>query len=46
MPAEQMKQAQDITEQRKAEKLPEWVLRESSIRACAMEIVNSGRISA
>lgn len=37
---EQMKQAQGITEQLKAEKPMEWVQRVNNIRACAMEIVN------
>ena len=34
-----MKQAQGITEQRKAENALEWVGRMNNIRACAMEIV-------
>lgn len=38
--AEQMKQAQGITEQLKAENALEWVGRMNNIRACAMEIVN------
>lgn len=37
---EQMKQAQGITEQLKAENQLEWVRRINNIRACAMEIVN------
>ena len=37
---EQMKQAQGITEQLKAENALEWVRRMNNIRACAMEIVN------
>ncbi len=37
---EQMKQAQGITEQRKAENALEWIGRMNNIRACAMEIVN------
>ncbi len=37
---EQMKQAQGITEQLKAENALEWVGRLNNIRACAMEIVN------
>ena len=36
---EQMKQAQGITEQLKAEKTLEWVGRMNNIRACAMEIL-------
>ena len=36
----QMKQAQGITEQLKAENALEWVRRMNNIRACAMEIVN------
>jgi len=40
MLVEQMKQAQGITEQLKAEKPMEWVQRVNNIRACAMEIVN------
>ena len=36
---EQMKQAQGITEQLKAENALEWVGRMNTIRACAMEIV-------
>lgn len=39
--AEQMKQAQGITEQLKAENALEWVGRMNNIRACAMEIVNT-----
>ncbi len=38
---EQMKQAQGITEQLKAENQMAWVGRINNIRACAMEIVNS-----
>ena len=37
---EQMKQAQGITEQRKAENALKWTGRMNNIRACAMEIVN------
>ena len=37
---EQMKQAQGITEQLKAENALEWVGSMNNIRACAMEIVN------
>lgn len=37
---EQMKQAQDITEQLKAENALEWVGRMNNIQACAREIVN------
>lgn len=37
---EQMKQAQGITEQLKAENALEWVQRMNSIRACALEIIN------
>jgi len=37
---EQMKQAQGITEQLKAETALEWTGRMNSIRACVMEIVN------
>ena len=37
---EQMKRAQGITEQLKAENQLEWVRRINNIRACAMEIVN------
>lgn len=36
----QMKQAQGITEQLKAENALEWVGRMNNIRACAREIVN------
>jgi hypothetical protein len=36
---EQMKQAQGITEQLKAENALEWIGRMNNIRACAMEIV-------
>ena len=38
--AEQMKQAQSITKQLKAENALEWVEQMNNIRACAMEIVN------
>ena len=37
---EQMKQAQGITEQLKAENVLEWVGRMNNIRACAVEILN------
>ena len=37
---EQMKQAQGITEQLKAENALEWARRMNNIRACAMKIVN------
>ena len=37
---EQMKQAQGITEQLKAENALEWTGRMNNIRACAIEIVN------
>ena len=37
---EQLKQAQGITEQRKAENTLEWAGRMNNIRACAMEILN------
>lgn len=37
---EQMKQAQGISEQLKAENALEWAGRMNNIRACAMEIVN------
>lgn len=37
---EQMKQAQGITEQLKAENALEWVGRMNNIRACAMEIID------
>lgn len=37
---EQMKRAQGITEQLKAENALEWTGRMNNIRACAMEIVN------
>lgn len=37
---EDMKQAQGITEQLKAENALEWVGKMNNIRACAMEIVN------
>ena len=38
---EQMKQAQGITEQLKAENAMEWVGRMNNTRACAREIVNA-----
>ena len=38
---EQMKQAQGITEQLKAENQMEWVQRMNNIRACAREIVDT-----
>ena len=38
---EQMKRAQGITEQLKAENALEWVQRMNNIRACAREIVNT-----
>ena len=38
---EQMKRAQDVTEQLKAENALEWVQRMNNIRACAREIVES-----
>lgn len=37
---EQMKQAQGITEQLKAENQMEWVARMNNIQSCAREIVN------
>lgn len=37
---EQMKQAQGITEQLKAENQMEWVARMNNVQACAREIVN------
>ncbi len=37
---EDMKQAQDITEQLKAENALEWTGRVNNIRACAREVVN------
>lgn len=37
---EQMKQAQGITEQLKAENALEWTQRMNNIRACAKEIVD------
>ncbi len=43
---EQMKQAQGITEQLKAENALEWTGRMNNIRACAMEIVNKEMIYA
>lgn len=44
MLTEQMKQAQGITEQIKAENALEWVGRMNNIRACAREIVDGGII--
>ena len=41
---EQMKQAQGITEQLKAENQMEWVARMNNIQACAREIVDKGMI--
>lgn len=41
---EQMKQAQGITEQLKAENALEWTGRMNNIQACAMEIVNKAII--
>ena len=41
---EQMKQAQGITEQLKAENALEWVRRMNNIRACAEEIVDNEMI--
>ncbi len=41
---EQMKQAQGITEQLKAENQKEWVARMNNIQACAREIVDKGMI--
>ena len=38
---EQMKQAQGITEQLKAENQMEWVSRMNNIQACAREVVNA-----
>lgn len=38
--AEQMKKAQGVTEQLKAENTLEWTRRMNNIRSCAMEIVN------
>ena len=38
---EQMKQAQGITEQLKAENQMEWVARMNNIQACAREIVDT-----
>ena len=38
---EQMKQAQGITEQLKAENQMEWVARMNNIQACAREVVNA-----
>ncbi len=41
---EQMKQAQGITEQLKAENQMEWVVRMNNIQVCAREIVNKEMI--
>ena len=41
---EQMKQAQGITEQLKAENQMEWVSRMNNIQACAREVVNAALI--
>ena len=41
---EQMKQAQGITEQLKADNAWEWVGRMNNIQACAREIVDRERI--
>lgn len=41
---EQMKQAQGITEQLKAENQMEWVERMNNIQACAREIVDKEMI--
>ena len=41
---EQMKQAQGITEQLKAENQMKWVARMNNIQACAREIVDKGMI--
>ena len=38
---EQMKQAQGITEQLKAENQMEWVVRMNNIQTCAREVVNA-----
>ena len=38
---EQMKQAQGITEQLKAENQMEWVVRMNNIQTCAREAVNA-----
>ena len=38
---EQMKQAQGVTEQLKAENAFEWIGRMNNIRVCAVEIVNT-----
>lgn len=43
---EQMKQAQGITEQLKAENQMEWVARMNNIQACAREIVDKEMIYA
>ena len=43
---EQMKQAQGITEQLKAENQMEWVARMNNIKACAREIVDKEMIYA
>ena len=44
MIVEQMKQAQGITEQLKADDTLEWIGRMSDIQACAREIVNKEMI--
>ena len=41
---EQMKQAQGITEQLKAENQMEWVARMNNIQSCAREIVDNEMI--
>ena len=41
---EQMKRAQEITEQLKAENQMEWVVRMNNIQACAREIVDNEMI--
>ena len=41
---EQMKQAQGITEQLKAENQMEWVVRMNNVQACAREIVDKEMI--
>ena len=38
---EQMKQAQGITKQLKAENQMEWVVRMNNIQTCAREVVNA-----
>ena len=38
---DQMKQAQGITEQLKAENQMEWVVRMNNIKMCAREVVNA-----